>query len=106
MKFMKFVKTFYQGCCISKLLLYCDRCLLGHVWLFLLGIKIRINSIGYVCNVRACASTLSCVTNYDIKHSRYFVDPYTGIHTKEAESFWAILKRLNRSIKAGNEEGN
>ena len=40
------------------------------------------------------------------KHSRYFVDPYTGIHTKEAESFWAIHKRLNRSIKAGNEEAN
>ena len=41
-----------------------------------------------------------------VKHSRYFVDPYTSIHTKEAESFWAILKRLNRSIKAGNDEGN
>ena len=40
------------------------------------------------------------------KHSRYFVDPYTGIDTKEAESFWAIHKRLNRSIKAGNEEAN
>ena len=50
MKFMKFVKTFYQGCCISKLLLqFSDRCLLGHLWLFLLGIKIRINSIGYAC---------------------------------------------------------
>ena len=45
-------------------------------------------------------------THSVVKHSRYFVDPYTGVHTQEAESCWAILKRLNRLIKAGNEEGN
>ena len=45
-------------------------------------------------------------THRVVKCSRYFVDLCIGIHTQEAESCWAILKRLNQSIKAGNEEGN
>ena len=35
-----------------------------------------------------------------VNHSRYFVDPRTGIHTQEAESCWATLK-LKQVIKRG-----
>ena len=39
-------------------------------------------------------------THRVVNHSRYFVDPRTGVHTQEAESCWATLK-LKQVMKRG-----
>ena len=39
-------------------------------------------------------------THRVVNHSRYFIDPRTGIHTQEAESCWATLK-LKQVMKRG-----
>ena len=39
-------------------------------------------------------------THRVVNHSRYFVDPRTGVHTQEAESCWATLK-LKQIMRRG-----